>query len=50
MKYLSQEMKGLMAECLKAVKLLEENMLDSRNIEKVANILGVSDRHLRRVF
>ncbi len=34
----------------RAVKLLEENIADERSIEEVANILGVSDRHLRRVF
>ena len=34
----------------RAVKLLEENIVDEGNIAEIANILGVTDRHLRRVF
>ena len=34
----------------RAVKLLEENIVDEGNIEEIADILQVSSRHLRRVF
>lgn len=34
----------------KATKLLEENIADDGNIEKIVDILQVSSRHLRRVF